>query len=391
MSNNPSLHTFIELHLIQNFSPSNLNRDDTGSPKDCEFGGHRRARISSQSLKRAIRNHPRFAKMTAVDNGKRSKWLTRQIIKALVASGQVEEDNIENAQNIATEFIKRYDGKIDSKTGKTSVLIFFSKGEENDIVSTFVDNWEDIMANNKTGQTALDELAKRIKKSTEKRTDAPDIALFGRMLAGKVEFNVDAACQVSHAISTHRATMEMDYYTAVDELLQDDESGAGMVGFTGFNSACFYRYCRIDWGQLVKNLDDDTELAERTVAAFLRAALDAIPTGKQNAFAAQNPTSLALVVLRHDGMSWNLANAFESPVRPQKESQKDYSGYVAPSIAALEKLWNALTEFYDDAEIAAVSVYTPEEYRANLGQLSDHLKTTVSTWMEPIKAALTEV
>ena len=49
----PSL---IELHVIQNFPPSNLNRDDTGSPKDCEFGGYRRARVSSQSLKRAARS-----------------------------------------------------------------------------------------------------------------------------------------------------------------------------------------------------------------------------------------------------------------------------------------------------------------------------------------------
>jgi len=45
----------VELHLLQNFAPSNLNRDDTGAPKDCELGGHRRARISSQSIKRAIR------------------------------------------------------------------------------------------------------------------------------------------------------------------------------------------------------------------------------------------------------------------------------------------------------------------------------------------------
>src|SRR5271166_825289 len=45
----------VELHLIQNFAPSNLNRDDTGAPKDCEFGGCRRARISSQCVKRAVR------------------------------------------------------------------------------------------------------------------------------------------------------------------------------------------------------------------------------------------------------------------------------------------------------------------------------------------------
>ena len=45
----------IELHMLQNFAPSCLNRDDTNSPKECEFGGYRRARISSQCIKRAIR------------------------------------------------------------------------------------------------------------------------------------------------------------------------------------------------------------------------------------------------------------------------------------------------------------------------------------------------
>src|ERR1700704_463588 len=48
---------FIEIHALQNFAPANLNRDDTGSPKDCEFGGHRRARVSSQCWKRAVREY----------------------------------------------------------------------------------------------------------------------------------------------------------------------------------------------------------------------------------------------------------------------------------------------------------------------------------------------
>ena len=45
----------IELHIIQNHSPANLNRDETGTPKSCLFGGVQRARISSQCLKRSIR------------------------------------------------------------------------------------------------------------------------------------------------------------------------------------------------------------------------------------------------------------------------------------------------------------------------------------------------
>lgn len=51
------MKTFVEIHAIQNFAPSNLNRDDTGAPKDAFFGGVRRARVSSQCFKRAIREY----------------------------------------------------------------------------------------------------------------------------------------------------------------------------------------------------------------------------------------------------------------------------------------------------------------------------------------------
>ena len=87
------------------------------------------------------------------------------------------------------------------------------------------------------------------------------------------------------------------------------------MGLRGYDSACYYRYARIDWDQLVKNLDGDAELARRTVDGFLQASVRAVPSGKQNSTAAYNPPGLALAVVRKDGMAWSLANAFEQPVR----------------------------------------------------------------------------
>lgn len=405
MSTKP-FKTFVELHLIQNFSPSNLNRDDTGSPKDCEFGGYRRARISSQALKRPIRKHPRFEKMTEVDNGTRSKWLTRPIVEALKEQHRKNENE---ANAVAKVFVENYAAGLDSRNPeKTSYLVFFSSSEVEQITLNLLENWEVFtnfcqeeerikeaqQATQKAGKKSKDtnsfakpvkDIANKLVKSMSKRTSAPDIALFGRMLASKPELNIDAASQVSHAISTHRITMEMDYYTAVDELPQDEEAGASMVGFTGFNSACFYRYCRIDWQQLVKNLDNDPELAQRTVAAFLRSAIDAIPTGKQNAFAAQNPTSFALAVVRRDGMCWNLANAFETPIQPKKGD-----GYVSESIAKLDALWGALVGFYDDAEVTALSAFSAEINPTPLAHLESAKQPTVSEWLDPIKRAIKE-
>jgi CRISPR system Cascade subunit CasC len=146
--------------------------------------------------------------------------------------------------------------------------------------------------------------------------------------------------------------MEMDFFTAVDDLQKRDEAGASMMGFTGFDSACFYRYARVDWEQLVRNLDGDTALAQRTVEGFLRAAVQAVPSAKQNSFAAQNPPSLLLAVVRRDGMGWSLANAFEQPVRPRGDG-----GLVAASVERLDAYWGHLCKVYgtkDQVTVAAV-------------------------------------
>ncbi len=47
--------TIIDFHILQTVPPSNLNRDDTGSPKSAVYGGVRRSRVSSQAWKRATR------------------------------------------------------------------------------------------------------------------------------------------------------------------------------------------------------------------------------------------------------------------------------------------------------------------------------------------------
>lgn len=328
---------FIELHILQNFAPSNLNRDDTGNPKDTEFGGVRRARVSSQAVKRSIRLHPVFSKTTEVEPAFRTRWMTRLIAEVLVKAGKSEDQ----AKEVANAFSVQY-SKLEEKKGHTSVLLYLSKTEIEAAVKSLTEKWTDVTKNLKDGKSPeLDALAKELFKELKDRTSAPDIALFGRMLAEKPELNIDAACQVAHAISTHRVNMDMDFYTAVDDLTRDDEAGAGMMGVTAFNSACFYRYARIDWDLLVKNLGGDKDLARKTVEGFLRAAALAIPSGKQNSFAAQNPPDFMLGVVRKDGQSWSLANAFEMPVKPNSEG-----GLMSASVKKLKEYWAKLSKVY---------------------------------------------
>ena len=158
---------------------------------------------------------------------------------------------------------------------------------------------------------------------------------------GKLQLGVDGACQVSHAISTNKISMEFDFFTAVDDL----ETGAGMLGTVEFNSACFYRYANVDVGQLKENLRGDEELAHKTIAAFIRAAVTAVPSGKQNSMAAQNPPSFVFVVARDAGL-WSLANAFVKPVRPTQGGD-----LIENSIEALDEYWGQLAAMYGAEQI----------------------------------------
>ena len=149
---------FIELHMIQNFAPSNLNRDDTNNPKDCEFGGHRRARVSSQSLKRAIRREPIFAATTQAEVGQRSKWMTRPIKKQLIAAGKSEEE----AAAVATAFVTDYAAKSDKKNPeKSSVLLYFSQEEIQKVVDGLLSDWDTAVASAPSGKS-LPDLVKTI-------------------------------------------------------------------------------------------------------------------------------------------------------------------------------------------------------------------------------------
>jgi CRISPR system Cascade subunit CasC len=366
---------FIEIHMLQNFAPSNLNRDDTGNPKDTEFGGARRARISSQCIKRAIRSEPVFSEKTAVEIGVRTRWMNRMLADGLKTTGKDEAQ----IQTVANAMAVQY-SKMDK--GHTSVLIYLSKSEVQALIDQLILKWNEIISSLKDEKSpVIDAIAKELFKTLKGRTGAPDIALFGRMLAEKPELNIDAACQVAHAISTHRVSMDMDFYTAVDDLSQDDESGAGMMGVTAFNSACFYRYVRLDWEQLVKNLGGDKDLARKTVDGFLQATILAVPTGKQNSSAAQNPPDFLLGVVRKDGASWSLANAFEKPVKADWDG-----GYLTLSIAALDAYWGRLSKIYGSDAIHPVALALDEN--APLKILKETLVENREAWIQQILAGL---
>ncbi len=380
---------FIELHLLQNFAPSNLNRSDTGSPKDCEFGGYRRARISSQCLKRAMRdlfNNGALIK-SAIDGNSsddveqrnqdiknnlavRTKRLVDEIGKRLVPSDLTDEEaknaKLDEAKRVVEAALSGVKLTV-KENSKTQYLLFLGKAEIERIVELCQEHYDVLKASGTPTPTAEAQMGKRgsakdakkaakdaVPKELQKAFEgalnggkAVDLALFGRMLADLPHKNVDAAAQVAHAISTNKTGTEFDFYTAVDDLRPEDTEGADMLGTIEFNSACFYRYANVDFTQLLAkpNLDGDEELARDAVEAFVRAAVLAVPTGKQNSMAAQNPPSFVLAVARKSGL-WSLANAFVKPVRPDSKGD-----LVENSIKELGGYWGQLTRMYGDGEI----------------------------------------
>ncbi|QEP44490.1 type I-E CRISPR-associated protein Cas7/Cse4/CasC [Ectothiorhodospiraceae bacterium BW-2] len=360
---------FIEYHLIQNFAPSNLNRDDTGAPKDALFGGHRRARISSQCFKRAMRLHTNESGTIPTQNQSiRTKKLKRILEQKLAILGREGAgERINHALSAA--------GLVVKDDNKTEYLLFLGEGEI-DAFSELIDQHWDKLAEveasteKKSKKSAKAAIPTEIIAQAKKLLDgkkAVDVALYGRMLADLPEVNQHAACQVAHAISTHKVEREFDYFTAVDDRGDADETGAGMIGQIEFNAATLYRYAVIDVPKLVANLHDDTELALQAMSAFTQAIARAIPSGKQNSFAAHNPPAFVGVVLRHSS-PFNLANAFEKPLWPKLDSELS-----ALSVAKLAEQEHKIASFYGDGRDQWSYLDLSGQWPADLGTAQTHL------------------
>jgi CRISPR system Cascade subunit CasC len=355
---------FVELHIIQNFAPSNLNRDDTGSPKECEFGGYRRGRISSQCLKRATRM--RFPEiLPGRELATRSRRLVMdRVIPALVERGH-EAPMARAAIEKAFAAVKL---GID-EDAKTQYLLFLANSEIEGLVEACHRNFEELSKgvekSAKTKKQVQAEIPDELRKAIASVLDggkAADLALFGRMIADLPDKNCDAAAQVAHAISTNRVSPEFDYFTAVDDLNPKGETGAGMIGTVEFNSACFYRYSNVDLGQLAFNLKDDLDLAARALETFLRATIEVVPSGKQSSTAAHNPPSFVMAVVRRAGL-WSLANAFLNPIVPD-----DRGDLVRKSIGRIDQYWSGLARMYGTSAIAGNHFVTSETLETpNLG------------------------
>lgn len=298
--------TIVDIHVIQTVPPSNLNRDDTGSPKTATYGGVRRSRVSSQAWKRATRlDFDRYLDQS--DLGVRTKRVVELLADEV---GKQAPDLAERGGEIATAVLTGAGIKLSKPrrgdTEESNYLIFLSRRQIESLAELGVKAARD-------GESLT--VDKKAVKDVVKAGNSIDVALFGRMVADDTDLNVDAAAQVAHAISVHPVETEYDYFTAVDDHKKDDseeDAGAGMIGTVEFNSATLYRYATVDVDALVDNLGDATATV-RAVTAFVRSFTTSIPTGKQNTFANRTLPDAVVVTLRQD-QPVSYVGAFEDAV-----------------------------------------------------------------------------
>ena len=295
---------FIQLHLLTSYGPSNLNRDDLGRPKTAIMGGVERLRISSQSLKRAWRTSDIFEEELKGNIGKRTKLLGIRLYEYLCDRSIKKKQAKEWAQAIVSQFgkLKAVDKSNPLNDLEIEQLVHICPDEEKKIYQL-----ADLIAEQNRGPR--EEELQLLRKDIH----AADIALFGRMLASHPGYNVEAAAQVSHALTVHGVSVEDDYFTAVDDLnTREVDMGSAHIGELCFGSGVFYTYVCINKTLLGENLNNDS-LEKSSIKAIALCAAQIAPSGKQNSFASR---ARASYVLAETGQQQprQLSAAFLNPV-----------------------------------------------------------------------------
>lgn len=363
----------IEVHIIQNHAPSNLNRDDSGSPKSAIFGGYRRARISSQCLKRCYRTSKTFRDEVDGDLGMHTTSMPDEVIRRVMANGidLSDEDQNKLKASLAKVIKKTEGGAADSSDSdedkeaadkevdkaaaqrdklKTAQSVFWRETELSALVEG-VQKWVE------AGKSGDFDAKAALKEAGLSWAGIPvDMALFGRMVTSDIMHNVEASSQFAHAISTHEWAREFDFWTRVDDRRdkrldwyrdaygsEKIPEGTDGMGDAEFTSACFYTYFNADLDGLIDNLtgkslkhdlDDSSERdnAKRracdAVVGLLKAAIYERPTGKFNSMATPSLPTLLLVEIRDSHVPVSYADAFVNPVDPRNEETQSDTGQV---------------------------------------------------------------
>lgn len=366
--------TVIEIHALHTVPASCINRDQSGSPKTMMFGGVERARVSSQSWKRAIREMFRDL-LDAEKVGVRTKFVLKEVARKIRAidPSLSSEDAVLKAQKVLeTGGIKLVASKdpgkglpdLDSDEKLVTEFLYFLSPGQLELLAE---------------QALADKPAAKEIKAVLATRNSVDLALFGRMIANDPGYNVDAACQVAHALGVTRNTAEFDFFTAVDDVKAEkgDSKGGGMMGTIEFNSATMYRYANIDVDALDANLGRAPGAAREAVEAFLAAFAKSMPSGKSSTFANKTLPDGMVVTLR-DTQAVNASGAVLEPVagNPVREAAERIADHLTRTEEVYE-LGNVATFVLAGSD--SVKAFESLGKAVNLSALTDAVGQLVET------------
>jgi len=371
-SKNPYQNLRMEFHILQSFPVTCLNRDDVGAPKSAVVGGVTRARVSSQCWKRQVRLALHEFGVTL---GSRTKLISKLVQNACLSEGASEEQAQACGNKIEQVFIKKAEPKKGAKleedsTGeeheekdKSDTLLFLSAGEVSILSKAFKEknfHPDEVITQSKPDKQAT-EIAKLIGKPNYSM-DGLDIALFGRMVAQAATLNVEGSSSFSHAISTHKVTNEVEFFTALDD--NSEEPGSAHMGSLEFNSATYYRYIGLDLGQLFQNLGGD-EFFIQAIEAFVKALYLAVPSARQTTQSGASPWEFAKVFVRK---GQGLQVPFETPVQKDREGGflKNSKIELKRYLSDKEKLSGSLFQKLGDFEWGDNTEYSMDKLISDL-------------------------
>lgn len=386
-----TLPRFLQIHTLHNYPAALLNRDDAGLAKRLPYGDAIRTRISSQCLKRHWRvADDAFAlKNLNVPMAVRSRETPRLIKERLMEAGvgeplaQIAVEGLRAAGLL--DKAKDLKGKDALATGQ-AVLLGYAE------IQYLVQRCA-TLASEHTEEKALKAAIATFLKDEKKNLEALRLgsglesALFGRMVTSDVLASRDASIYVAHAFTVHEAQVENDYFTVVDDLLQEagEASSAGIFD-TELASGLYYGYLVVDVPQLVANLEgvhikdwanittEQRALAGRVVQSLLHLVATVSPGAKRGSTA---PFEWAKFMLVEAG-DWqprSLAGAFQNALSTRQTGLRQAAVQrLADEIARIDAAYGApLARRY----LTVDDVSVPGAQRLPLSALADWAQSAV--------------
>jgi len=255
---------FLQIHTLTSYHASLLNRDDAGLAKRIPFGNAPRLRVSSQCLKRHWREalKKEFEGNTKIPMGIRTRhFFSREVRDRLVEERKIEPELAEKlVEQLANGLLTSAEGKKALAEGlQLKQPILFGRPEADFLVNLLAE-----CAGSEEPEKYLEE---KIKDKENKRNFKAMLrqagygdpfagiegALFGRFITSDILSRYDAAVHVAHSFSVHPLDTEVDYFTVVDDLKLEEETGAAHAGDMELGAGLFYGYVVVDVPLLVSN------------------------------------------------------------------------------------------------------------------------------------------